>query len=192
MKDQASLVCQIKDGNRTAFNELYRIHYAPLCAYAELLLDKEGAQDVVQDVFLTIWLHRERLDETLSFRGYLLRSVYNTSLNVLKSKTYSSKADQEIETITHTCFDPDENDIIRKLYNEELQNDINYAIDCLSPKCKEVFSLSYLEDMPSKDISQYLGLSLRTVESHIYTALKQLREKLSRYKAILFIYCIFL
>lgn len=86
--------------------------------------------------------------------------------------------EQEIEEIGYKYYDPDANDVIRKLYNLDLRAEINAAINSLPARCREVFTLSYLHDMPSKEISLQLGISLSTVDNHIYSALKLLREKL--------------
>lgn len=180
--DAASLVERIKKGDRIAFNELYRQYYLSLRSYAELFLDEEESEDVVQDVFLNVWLRKEGLDDSQSLQGYLLRSVYNSSLNVLKKKghsnDYRAMHEQEIEEIGYRYYDPDTNDVIRKLYNQDLRAKINAAIDSLPTRCREVFILSYLHDIPSKEISLQLGISLSTVDNHIYSALKLLREKL--------------
>ena len=177
-----ALIGKIKEGDRIAFNELYKQYYLSLRAYAELFLDEEEAEDVVQDVFLNVWIRRETLDGSQSLHGYLLRSVYNTSLNALKKKGHSDKYrsiyECEIEEIVYKYYDPDTNDIIRKLYNQELRADIDAAINSLPARCREVFTLSYLHNMPGKEISLKLGISLSTVENHIHNALKLLREKL--------------
>ena len=52
------------------------------------------------------------------------------------------------------------------------------AINELPDKCKEVFKLSYLHDMKNKEIADVLGVSLRTIEAHMYKALKYLRSRL--------------
>ena len=70
---------RIKNGDRNAFDDLYKQHYFSVRSYARLLLDESEAEDVVQDVFFNLWLHRDTLNETLSLRGYLLRSTYNTA-----------------------------------------------------------------------------------------------------------------
>lgn len=182
MNNKTSLVERIGKGDRIAFNELYRRYYPSLRSYAELFLDEEESEDVVQDVFLNVWLRKEGLDDSLSLQGYLLRSVYNSSLNILKKKgrsnDYRSMYEQEIEEIGYKYYDPDTNDVIRKLYNQDLRAEINAAINSLPARCREVFTLSYLHDMPSKEISLQLGISLSTVDNHIYSALKLLREKL--------------
>ncbi len=182
MNNNTSLVERIRKGDRIAFNELYRRYYPSLRSYAELFLDEEESEDVVQDVFLNVWLRKEGLDDSLSLQGYLLRSVYNSSLNILKKKgrsnDYRSMYEQEIEEIGYKYYDPDTNDVIRKLYNQDLRAEINAAINSLPARCREIFTLSYLHDMPSKEISLQLGISLSTVDNHIYSALKLLREKL--------------
>lgn len=182
MNNTTSLVERVRKGDRIAFNELYRQYYLSLRSYAELFLDEEESEDVVQDVFLNVWLRKEGLDDSQSLQGYLLRSVYNSSLNILKKKgrsnDYQSVYEQEIEEIGYKYYDPDANDVIRKLYNLDLRAEINAAINSLPARCREVFTLSYLHDMPSKEISLQLGISLSTVDNHIYSALKLLREKL--------------
>ncbi|WP_297908529.1 RNA polymerase sigma-70 factor [uncultured Parabacteroides sp.] len=180
--DTTSLIERVKKGDRIAFNELYRQYYLSLRSYAELFLDEVEAEDVVQDVFLNVWLRKEGLDDSQSLQGYLLRSVYNSSLNVLKKKIHSndyrSTYEQEIEEIGYRYYDPDANEVIRRLYNQDLRSEINAAINSLPTRCREVFTLSYLHDIPSKEISLQLGISLSTVDNHIYSALKLLRKKL--------------
>lgn len=66
-----------------------------------------------------------------------------------------------------------------------MRKNLEDAITSLPPKCREVFMMSYIEDLPNKDISARLGISLSTVENHIYSALKQLRVALAKDKAFL-------
>lgn len=187
MKKVISLVERVRKGDRDAFNELYKLHYLPVRFYAELMLNADDAEDVVQDVFLNIWLHREGLDESLSLRSYLLRSVYNSSLNLLKRKSnsnnYHSVCEKEIEEMGYNQYDPDSSDIIRRLYDQDLRVELNAAIESLPVRCREIFTLSYIDELPSKEISEQLGISLSTVNNHIYSALKQLREKLGEHRS---------
>lgn len=182
-----SLVEKIKEGDREAFDELYKLHYLSVRFYAELMLDANEAEDVVQDVFLNVWLHREGLDDSLSLRSYLLRSVYNSSINILKrkkhSENYHSACEQEIEEMGYLYYNPDSCDIIRRLYNQDLRMELNTAIASLPVRCREVFTLSYIDELPSKEISEKLGISLSTVNNHIYSALKLLRNRLGEYKS---------
>lgn len=68
-------------------------------------------------------------------------------------------------------YQPDHAEVIKKIENQELRQEIFGAINELPDKCKEVFKLSYLHDMKNKEIADTLGISLRTVEAHMYKAL---------------------
>ena len=74
--EESILIERLKKGERTAFNELYGIFWAPLVNYAELIVGDENADDVVQEVFVRIWVGRDKLRNDGSLRGYLLRAVY--------------------------------------------------------------------------------------------------------------------
>ena len=65
-----------------------------------------------------------------------------------------------------------------RLLGKELSHKLTTAIEQLPPKSKEAFTLSYLHDMKNKDIAQEMGISVRTVDAHIYNALRTLRTKL--------------
>ena len=59
--EESILIERLKKGERTAFNELYGIFWAPLVNYAELIVGDENADDVVQEVFVRIWVGRDKL-----------------------------------------------------------------------------------------------------------------------------------
>ena len=89
-------------------------------------------------------------------------------------------------------YAPDNSPIIRKLYSDDLRASLDVAIESLPPKCREVFRLSYLEDLSNREISERLGISQSTVENHMYAALKQLRRKLSKEQLLLLLALLFM
>ena len=89
-------------------------------------------------------------------------------------------------------YAPDNSPIIRKLYSDDLRASLDAAIESLPPKCREVFKLSYLEDLSNREISERLGISQSTVENHMYSALKQLRQKLSKEQLLLLLALLFM
>ena len=127
--EESILIERLKKGERTAFNELYGIFWAPLVNYAELIVGDENADDVVQEVFVRIWVGRDKLRNDGSLRGYLLRAVYRTALNVLRSKNYASsyrsQTKLQIEQQLCTYYDPDENEIIRNLYARQIADELD-------------------------------------------------------------------
>ena len=131
--EESILIERLKKGERTAFNELYGIFWAPLVNYAELIVGDENADDVVQEVFVRIWVGRDKLRNDGSLRGYLLRAVYRTALNVLRSKNYASsyrsQTKLQIEQQLCTYYDPDENEIIRNLYARQIADELDAVVD---------------------------------------------------------------
>ena len=138
MDDYTSLICEIKSGSRTAFNTLYRIHYPGLLAYAELFLDEGGAEDVVQDVFLNVWINRDNLNDSSSLKGYLLRSVYNTSLNYLKKRNMPESILQNINSRSKSL------DIFFMI-----RNPMKPSRNCIPKTCKRRFRLLSMHCLPS-------------------------------------------
>ena len=96
---------------------------------------------------------------------------------------------EEINQKRAEYYQPDNNEVIRRIEDRELRKEIFDAINELPDKCKEVFKLSYLHTMKNKDIAEVLGISLRTVEAHMYKALKHLRGRLNPVWILL---CLFL
>ena len=183
--EPAELISAIRAGSREAFDEMCGRYYAPLTAYARLFLNGNWAQDVVQDVFVNVWVRREAL-----------RSVYNQSVNYVNKHrhacSYRSYYQERIESIGYAYYDPDRNPVIEKLYSQDLRTSINEAIAALPAKCREVFSLSYLQGFSHREISERMGIAQSTVENLIYLALRQLRAKLSKSELILLLFFIFL
>ena len=85
---------------------------------------------------------------------------------------------EEINQKRVEFYQPDNNEVIRRIEDRELKKEIYDAINELPDKCKEVFKLSYLHDMKNREIADTMGVSLRTIEAHMYKALKYLRSRL--------------
>lgn len=194
--EESFLIKRVRTGDRSAFNELYGIYWAPLVNYAGLIAGDESAEDVVQEVFVRVWIGREKLRDDGSLRGYLLRAVYRASLNVLRTRTYASAYRShetwQIEQSCYACYDPDQSEVIRKLYSSQIADELEAAVETLSPKCREVFRMSHYEGLSNREIGQRLGISVSTVENHINNALRQLRSKLGHLKMLLVLTAYFL
>ena len=87
----------------------------------------------VQDVFVRVWLRRDNLRDDGTLQGYLLRSVYHASLNALKkganATAYRSWVAQQIEQSCYAHYDPDDSEVIRKLYSQEIAGQIDAAVE---------------------------------------------------------------
>ena len=177
---EAEFISAIRSGDRRAFDGFCRERYASLISYARLFVPDEWAEDVVQDVLFGVWERRGRLRDDGTLSGYLLRSVYNCCLNYLKRRsTAKSYYEERIAGIMSDYYAPETNPVLVGLFRQDLRNTLENAVSTLSPRVQEVFRMSYVEDMSNKEIAERLGLSVSTVENHMYAALKQLRAILA-------------
>lgn len=114
-------------------------------------------------------------------QAFLYRAVYTRALNVLKHRDIKNSYEAVVTEINQKrveFYQPDSNDVVKRIEDRELRRELSEAINELPDKCKMVFKLSYLHDMKNKEIAETMGISLRTVEAHMYKALKFLRERL--------------
>ena len=163
------------------YKAVFRQCYPKLLFYAVRLVGDEEAEDIVQDVFVELWRRKESVVIGEQILAFLYRSVYTKAINLLKHQAIEnnySAAMMEIYERKLQYYQPDHAEVIRKIEDQELRQDIYGAINEMPDKCREVFKLSYLHEMKNKDIAETLGISLRTVEAHMYKALKFLRERL--------------
>ena len=173
------------------YKALFRRYYPSLIFYATRLVGEEEAEDVVQDVFVELWKRKDSIEIGEQIQAFLYRAVYTRALNVLKHRNVEDgycAAMEEINRRRAEFYQPDNNEVIRKIEDQELRKEIHDAINELPGKCKEVFKLSYLHDMKNKEIADVLGVSLRTVEAHMYKALKFLRNRLGHLWFILLLF----
>jgi RNA polymerase sigma-70 factor, ECF subfamily len=178
-----------------AFTSLFRLHYPSLKAYACLFVEDDAAEDIVQDVFIYVWEQKANITIHTSIKAYLFKATYTRCLNYLNRQKMMAmnhrKIESELKDYEARFFDPDKNEIIRKLYMNDLRDEINQAIESLPEKCRQVFTMSYLMDKQNKEISKVLEISLSTVEKHINYALKVLRHLLKN-KIVAFLIAFFI
>ncbi len=184
------LIERLRDGDRAAFGELYARHWECCIKYSSLLVGSSQAEDAVQEVFVKLWRNRSTLVACESLRPYLLRSVYNTSMNILRNngvkETYKNKYAHQIDLLASSQYDPDKCSIITELFAKEVQSSIDEAIDRLPERCQAIFRMSYIHGMSHKDIAEKLEISISTVDNQIYKALKLIRAYIPKeYMAIL-------
>ncbi|WP_184543136.1 RNA polymerase sigma factor [Mucilaginibacter sp. FT3.2] len=157
-----------------AFNELYRQQVNKLYQFAYSFLgDKEPAEEIVNDIFLKIWLNRSGLDGIRNVRVYMYVTVKNACLNYIRGT--SSKQLKELNIAEsyyfHLSVDP-----AQLLISKQLQADILIAIDGLPPRCKLIFKMVKQDGLSCKEVAAILNLSDKTVFAQLAIALKKLES----------------
>lgn len=183
------LVINIIAGDKSSFEKVYRYYYSRLNYFAkQYVFDSEIAKNIVQDVFTELWVKRNVLQEETNLNAWLFTVTKNKSLKIishLKSqKNYSNYINSRQLVINYSALsDFDTSNFVF----EELQSQIDEALDKLSPVCRKVFEMSRFEDLKNKQIAEELNLSIKTVEAHISKALRSLKSALKDYLPIFYI-----
>lgn len=135
---------------------------------------QDDADDVVQEVFLELWNRMDSLDiNEPTIESYLYKTTYSRALNFLKRyRKVDTSVIEDINELRMSCYISSMGNGEKDMENDDLKKRINQAIGELPDKCREIFVLSYLKDMKNSEIAQMLNVSVRTVEAHIYKALK--------------------
>lgn len=157
------------------FEQLFKMHYKALHAYANMLLkDTDTAEEVVQSMFLKLWEKRDLLDVQTSVKAYLYKCIYNDSLNLLKHEHVKTKYQDFTVHTMNTHHEATSN----RVELSELQKELQFALNALPEQCRIIFQMSRFEELKYKEIAERLGISVKTVENQMSKALKILRLKL--------------
>lgn len=170
--DETVFINALKKGESNAYKFLVDKYHHQLCVYAfGLTNDSDLAEDIVQNVFIKIWKHRFKLKDSFSVKGYLYRSVYNEFIDQYrKHKTVISLEKKYIDALSVVVEEETDNSL------SKLIDLVKQEIEKLPPKCKQIFLLSKKEGLTNLEISEYLGVSLKSVEAHITKAFSTLRK----------------
>lgn len=165
----------VSEGNEKAFHVLY-YHYSPRI-YAKLLkLVKSAdlAQELLQQLFVGIWLRRNTIDPDKSFRSYLFTCANNLVIDLYrKIRRDKLLMNRLLLAVEEQYLHTEE-----WLYEKETSRLIKDAINDLPPQRKTIFTLCKLEHKSYQEVSALLGISTATVNSQIVKATRSIRKKL--------------
>lgn len=172
--DDRFLVKQLKDGNKAAFQILFERYFSLFLTFSNnLMKDPADAEDVVQNVFIKIWVGRDKIDENKNFKNYLLVSVRNEIY-----QHFRFVAKNQHDNLSTDVIDNEIN-IETNLSARELEQRIRELVQKMPQRRREIFNMSRTEKLSNLEIARRLGLSVRTVEKHIELALSDLRKGLT-------------
>ncbi len=133
----------------------------------------ETAADLTQETYLRI-AHHPDAGNIENMRAYLFRIANNLALDYLRSRTRHCQHDAGPVTEDIICRQPEPDTALSERQQLEFLEQIIYE---LPPKCRAVFLMSRVEGKSYTEISNELGISPRTVESHMRKALDQIRKQ---------------
>jgi RNA polymerase sigma-70 factor (ECF subfamily) len=190
MPMEQDLPARLRQGDKDAFIQLYKLYYKQLCKYAyNLVKNLDVAEEMVQDVICKLWEKRSTLNIPDYLKEYLYKAVFNNCINYLKKKINDESHLKALIANNHKS-NYEYNDFI---VIKELEDNIHKAIATLPEKSGRIFKMNRFEGLTYAEIAVKTDMTVKGVEFHMSNALRQLSADLKEYLPLLvFILCEFL
>ncbi|WKN29570.1 RNA polymerase sigma-70 factor [Porifericola rhodea] len=172
---------QVQADSEVAFGELFNRQWQRCFAMAySMLQDQKLAEDIVQEIFIDLWARRKKLQLDKP-EAYLTRMVKN---RVFTSMSRTNIPERNIEILEGLLqqSSPEDQYILN-----ELRAKIREAEEELPPRCRQVYQLRKDDGLSAAEIAEQLGMSIRTVENHLYQATRILKNKINPITILLII-----
>ena len=178
----------LKQDDHGALAFLFDKYYKDMVMYAGTLLPEITAcEDIVQNMFFSLWNERHKLAIHTSLKSYMLRVVRNSCFDELRHRKVKH---------THTIYEfkmalKGEEDTSKYILHSDLQKHLEEALNKLRPEERKIFEMNRFDGKKSKEISEELNIPLRTVQLRISKAVEKLRDLLNDFYLLLLIFCIY-
>lgn len=159
-----------------SFETLFGRSYAGLVYFSfQMTGDRQEAEDIVQNAFVTYWNRRNEVAADLpAIKGFLYATVRNACMNLHKHQKVVRKFQDQLPA------DPLEERIMEnEIIRAEVLSEIHDAIESLPPGCRQISRMGYLDGKKNQEIAEELGISVNTVKTQKQRAMQLLRQKLS-------------
>ena len=176
--EESNLLAGVAAGDRKAYEALFRKYYAPMVLFEDgMLKERADSEDVVIDLFCSLWNKRAQLGEVTREKNYLFALLRNRIVDVLRHrKRY--KREELHDSIPDTSAED-------SMFEVELYVELKEAIENLPKKCAEVLRLK-MEGCSDREISERLGIQYETVRSHTKRGVMLIRKRFGKIFSVTF------
>lgn len=175
-----------KSSDNQSLGSLFEQYREPFILFANSYVkDMDTAEDIYMDSFMSYWEKRKELPENTNIPAYILTSIKNKALNLLRNQQSRNVIEEEIQRHTQRelnfrintleACDPE------ILFSNEIEQIIRNTLQELPEQTRKVFLKSRSDSKTNKEIAVELGISVKTVEFHMTKALKVFRVSLKDY-----------
>ena len=172
-------VRDINRGDKKAFEAVYKYYYPQLGSYVlRFTRDRSVTEDVIHNVFCSIWTHRQLLRPSGTLKAYLFTAVRNQALKHLEQEGRRSGVSFYTLRSIHSERPSPEEDMELLEFEQHLQ----HALTLLSERQREIFLLNRESRMSYREIAEVLDISIKTVETHMRRCLSLLQKRLVGFK----------
>ncbi|MGQ0639929.1 MAG: RNA polymerase sigma-70 factor [Gemmatimonadaceae bacterium] len=173
--DDAKRIECVRAGDPAAFEQVFRAYHLQLCAFAfRYLRSHAAAEDVVQEVFATLWEDRKRFAKTGSIGRFLFGAVRNRAISLLRRQIVERR--WEDGDYARANMDPHSDDVTeRELRYDELRQVVSAVVATLPERCGVACVLRWERQMSYAEIAEAMGIAVKTVETYLLRGTKALR-----------------
>jgi RNA polymerase sigma-70 factor (ECF subfamily) len=183
------LMQEIKADNMFAFDVLYKKYCKRVYKFGHSILKSpEDSENLMQDVFLSLWENRHKVEKDSSIKSYIFTIVYNSAISVIRKKAKESQFVEYLKSVQEINIEP----VNVGLEFNELTIKLDEIVKALPQRQKEVYLMHKVDGLKYSEIAERLHISVNTIENHMSRALKTIREKLGNYSLIsILFFCLF-
>lgn len=164
------------------FRQLYDRYKNRLYGYILTIVHAtDAAEEITQEVFIKLWLHRDKLEDLTHSEIYIFTMARNKTLNYLRKAANNKRLLRELQS----HMKQETNNVDEQMKFSEHQKLIEEALNQLSPQRSLVFRLSRYQGLDHEEIAQKLHLSKNTIKNHLVAALNFIRTYLVRHDVTL-------
>lgn len=186
ISDTEEIIRRLKNDEKSALDDLFGYYYPRLFHFSKSILKIETeVDDILQEVFVKLWLNRQKISNPETFNSYIFTITKNEVLNLIRSKIRDQSFQEEL--FLHAVAEEYQQQ--SQLEFDEIKSAIERIISELPEKRQQVFILSRTEGLSNKEIAQQLSISEKTVEDHITHAIKKIRNSMKEMGIISLLYC---
>lgn len=186
LSEKEKLVFELKNGSYIAFETLYAEYFDLLYGYVfGMIRSHSQAQEIVQDTFIKVWLHRSKIDIDLSFKAWLYKIAKNQLLNDIK-KNFSDPIfeDYLLHCENNNLTAQPDHEFDMELFRIALVK----AKQKLSPRQIQVFEMCKEEGLSATEVAQKLNITEASVYNYLSQSLSTLRNEMKELSFMLFIF----
>ena len=161
-------------GSEAAFDALFASYYPKVLQFVgQFCRDRSEAENIVQELFMNLWIRRASLASVASIDDYLFISARNAAIHYVKRSLVTCSSDDAARNVVSDDVPGD-----MKLCYDELYSFVMREIESMPEQRRRIFVMSRVDGLPNDEIARRLGISKRTVETHISLAIAHLRKLL--------------
>ncbi|HEX3006753.1 MAG TPA: RNA polymerase sigma-70 factor [Bacteroidales bacterium] len=185
MVSDQELIEQLKTGDDTAFEIIFTRYFEKLCLFAESIVKNHDlAEDIVEDIFLQLWINCKTHPIQISLKSYLYQCVYNNSVKSV-SRQRKNVCSFQSDSIDDDAFMSADYPVAN-LILQELEQKASEIVEALPEQCRRIYLLNRDEGLKYHEIASRLGISVGTVKTQMSRAFAKLREDLKEFLYIFF------